>query len=73
VGYKTLEAAKEIAKMPNGLAVLRVLQAHGIDEMRTSTWEICSIERLIDEVESNTQSKSQRKKRFLQGMWNFGR
>lgn len=55
--YETLKAAREVADMPGGIAFLRVLQAHGINQLVRRNYqtgelfECCSIDRMIEEAE----------------------
>lgn len=53
-GYASLRAARAIAKMPNGEAVLRVLQSFGFDYIAAhkdgALQESCSIDRMLEEM-----------------------
>lgn len=55
-GYASLRAARVIAKMPNGEAVLRVLQSFGFSDISSrgdaegTSKETCSIERMLEEM-----------------------
>ena len=55
-GYDSLKAAREIAKTNGGYAVMRILQAHGFNQIvsRDSEGhllECCSLERMFEEMD----------------------
>lgn len=55
-GYASLRAARAIAKMPNGEAVLRVLQSFGFNQIvardfnKGTLEECCTIDRMLEEM-----------------------
>lgn len=52
MSYKSLKAAREIAKTTNGYAVMRILQAHGFNQISiVPHGETCSLERMIEEMD----------------------
>lgn len=58
-GYRTLRAARDMASIPQAIAVLRIMQAHGINQVSIRDFqtgqliECCILDRLIEEVESS--------------------
>jgi hypothetical protein len=63
MSYSTLKAAREIAEIPGAIAVLRVLEAHGVNQVSIRDYqkgtliECCSLDMMIQEIEK-TRSRN---------------